>query len=291
MALNATYDNQDDIPEQYRDLYTERDGKWELTGITGFKTQADIDRINEGLSKERAEHKETKEKLKVFVNANVDVEQYEKDQTELVELRAKVEAGAGEGFDQDKFDEAVAKLAEAKTVTATAPINRENERLTAENEELRTANDGHVQRETTRTISDAVRTAATTSKVIDTAMDDVLMLGERVFAIQEDGTVLTRDEVGCTPGIAPDIWLSEMQERRPHWWPTSTGGGANGSGGGNGFSNNPFSATHWNLTEQGKIVRDDAGKAERMAKAAGTSVGGPRPVAPNATPLGTQPQG
>ena len=43
MALQATHDKLDDIPEAYRDLYTERDGKYELTGIAGIKTAADVE--------------------------------------------------------------------------------------------------------------------------------------------------------------------------------------------------------------------------------------------------------
>lgn len=277
MALNASYDKQDDIPEQHRDLFTERDGKWELTGITGVKTQSDVDRVQAALEKERKEHKEAREKLKTF--AKVDLEQIEKDQTELSELRVKIEAGAGDGFDEAKFNEAVEKVATARVATQTAPLRRELDKMTEERDGLVATNKEFQTKETNRTISDAVRRAATGIKVVDTAIEDVLMLGERVFEVQDDGSVVTRDGVGATPGIAPDIWLSEMQERRPHWWPASTGGGANGSGAGSGFPSNPFSSEHWNLTLQGKAVQEDTSRADRMAKAAGTTVGGPRPVA------------
>jgi hypothetical protein len=112
-------------------------------------------------------------------------------------------------------------------------------------------------------------------------MDDVLMLGERVFEVTDDGAVVTRDGVGVTPGIAADIWLSEMQDKRPHWWPASTGGGANGGSGNNNFAKNPFSREHWNLTEQGQAIRTDRAKADRMAQAAGTKIGaGLPPAAP-----------
>lgn len=277
MALNTSYDTQEDIPEVHRELFTERDGKWELTGVTGMKTQADIDRVQTGLTKERSDHKETKVKLKAF--EDVDLEQITKDQTELTELRAKIEAGAGGNFDQEKFDEAVDKLATARTATATAPLTRDLTKMTDERDTLVEENAEFKTRETNRTISDAVRQAATGIKVIDTAVDDVLLLGERIFEVQEDGTVLTKDNVGVTPGIAPDIWLAEMQEKRPHWWPTSQGGGAPGSGGGTGFAENPWTTEHWNLTKQGQQVRLDGTKAETMAKAAGTTIGGPRPAA------------
>lgn len=281
MALKAIYENQDDIPEQYRDLYSERNGQWELTGIEGVKTQADVDRVQEALNKERKDHKETKDKLKTF--DEIDPEQIEKDQQELTELRAKVEAGAGEGFDEEKFNEAVEKVAAARVKTATAPLERDLEKTQKERDELKASNEEFQQKETMRTIGDAVRKAAGNAKVVDSAMDDILMLGERVFEVTEDGTVVAKDGVGVTPGIAPDIWLSEMQDKRPHWWPTSTGGGAGGGQGGGGFANNPFSREHWNLTEQGKLVKEDSAKAERMAKAAGTQVGGGMPPAKKAS--------
>lgn len=276
MALKAIYDSKEDIPEQFQELYTERDGKFELTGIEGIKTQADVDRVQEALRKEKNDHKDTKDKLKTF--EEVDLEQVKKDQDELTELRAKIEAGAGEGFDQEKFDEAVDKLANARVATAKAPLEKDLEKVTKERDELKDQNDQYAHKETVRTITDAVRRAAGESKVIDSAMDDIIMLGERVFEITEDGKVVTRDEVGVTPGIAPDIWLAEMQDKRPHWWPMSQGGGGKGGNGAGGFANNPWSHEHWNMTAQGKMVREDRDKADRMAQAAGTKVGGTRPA-------------
>lgn len=274
MALKTTYDDQNDIPEQYRDLYAERDGKWELTGIEGVKTQADIDRLNESLRKEREDHKKTKDRLKVWGDLDHDEVHKKLDQYEELKLKAEQHPN------KDDIEAQVNKLAEAKVVTATAPLERELKELRqAVVEKDATINDFQAK-ETSRTISDAVRKAATEGKVVASAMDDILLLGERVFEVQEDGSVLTKDSVGVTPGVAPDIWLGEMQERRPHWWPASQGAGGRGSGGGEGFSNNPFSHDHWNLTEQGKEYKTNPKRAEQMAKAAGTTIGGPRPVAP-----------
>ena len=276
MPLKAIYDKQEDIPEQFRELYTERNGKWELTQVEGIKTQADIDRVQEALNKERNDHRDVKDKLKVW--GDMDHEQIVKDLDELDDLRAKIEAGAGDKFDEDKFNEAVEKRANAMVKTATAPLERDLEKISAERDELKLSNEDYAKKETTRTITDAMRKAASGSKVVESAMDDILMYGERIFEITEDGAVVTRDNVGVTPGIAPDIWLSEMQDKRPHWWPASQGGGAGGGKGGNAFSNNPFSNEHWSLTEQGKLLKEDRPRAERMAQAAGTTIGGPRPA-------------
>jgi len=46
MGLEAIHKTLEEIPEQYRDLYSERNGQFELTGISGVKTQADVDRLS-----------------------------------------------------------------------------------------------------------------------------------------------------------------------------------------------------------------------------------------------------
>ena len=111
------------------------------------------------------------------------------------------------------------------------------------------------------------------------ALDDALLLGERVFEVTEDGKVLTRDNVGTTPGIDPKTWLNDLREKRRHWWPGSVGGNARGAGGGGGASgDNPWSYEGWNMTKQGQFLKEHGSeKAERMAKAAGTTVGGKKP--------------
>ena len=102
------------------------------------------------------------------------------------------------------------------------------------------------------------------------------MLGERVFEVREDdGAVVTRDNVGVTPGIKATDWLAEIQPTRAHWWAQSSGGGAGGGGGNGGsFGKNPWSKDNWSLTEQGKVATEKGMEtAERMAKAVGSTIG------------------
>ena len=277
MALRVIYENRDDIPEQFIELFTERDGKWELTEIEGVKSQADVDRLQDALQKERNDHKETKDKLKPF--DGIDPEQVRKDQGEITELRAKIEAverGDGDEKFQERFDAAVAKVVDAKVKSAVTPLEQELNQTKEERDNYKSENDVFQKRDISRTIGDAVRGAAGTAKVVPSAMDDILLLGERVFEVLDD-TVVVKDNVGFTPGIAPDIWITEMKEKRPHWWPASTGGGA-GGGDQPGGGPNPFSRQNWNLTDQGRIVRENPEKANRLAKHAGTTVGGTKPV-------------
>ncbi len=282
MALELSYDKKEDVPEAHAELYTEadnaaKDGKvWTLTGINGLVTKVDVDKLNVALGKERTDHKATKEKVKVW--GDMDQEKVVKDLAELTELRAAADAGTDAKGDKEKFEVGVKAAAEARIVAAKVTSDREIADLKKIGVEQTDTITGYKNADTVRTIGDDVLKACISSKVIESARPDVLMNAERVFEINDEGLVLTRDQVGVTPGIAAEIWLSEMQEKRPHWWPTSTGGGAGGNKGDGGFDKNPWSNEHWNLTNQAAAIRENKGKAERMAAAAGTSIGAPRPV-------------
>ncbi len=282
MALKAIYEKQEDIPTEYADLYSERNGKWELTGIEGIKTDADVARVQDALTKERSDHKETKTKLAVWGDLKHDEVLTATEQ--LVEANATIDTlKASAKNDKGQPDEeAIQKLVDAKIATIVAPVQRELDAQKKSNGELTEENTGFKSQNTLRTITDSVRKAATAEKVVTSAMGDIELLAERVFEVIDDGSVVTRDGVGVTPGIPAETWLGEMKEKRAHWWPANVGGGAGGGGGPGGFSENPFTAEHWNMTKQGEAVTADRDKADRMAKAAGTSIGGVKPPAKKA---------
>lgn len=266
MALEAIHKAIEDIPEQYRDLYSERNGQFELTGIAGVKTTADVDRLTVALSKERDEHKTTKTKFQVW--GDLDYEETVTKLDRIPELEAAAKDG---GIDEEKMNE----LVEGRIKTRFAPLERENLQLKAANDELTGTIADFTAKETKRTIHDSVRAACIETKVLDTAQEDALFLAERMFEVREDdGEVVTRSDVGVTPGIRAQDWLTEMQQKRPHWWPASQGGGAGGGGGGGPAGDNPWSATNWNLTAQGLYVKEHGlEKATAAAKAMGSQIG------------------
>jgi len=45
MALKIIEENLDAVDAVYHSLYTEKDGKFQLTGVEGMKTDADIQRL------------------------------------------------------------------------------------------------------------------------------------------------------------------------------------------------------------------------------------------------------
>lgn len=265
--LEMSYASESEIPSEYAALFSQQGSKWVLTGINGVKTQADVDRLQESLRKEREDHKAAKTALAAFNGLSAD------EVLEKLDRIAELEAAAGGKLDETKINEIV----EARIKAKIAPIERERDKLKAEVLER----DGRVAeltaKEKTRIIHDHIRKAAGSSKMRETAIEDALMLGERILDVDESGNVSTKDNVGVTPGLSAEVWLTELQDKRPHWWPESSGAGAKGGNGGGGGTN-PFSAEHWNMTEQGRVYKENPAKAEQLARSAGTKVGGPRPA-------------
>lgn len=277
MALKAIYENQDDIPESienFRELFVEKNGKWELSGIAGVQTAANVQRLEVGLRKERDDHKATKVKLEAWGGMD-----HAETMTKLDRI-PELELAADGKLDDAKVEEIAQRRADAMNTAKMAPLQRDLAKLTKERDDFGATVLEYRGKETRRSIHDATRKALTASKAIPEAHEDAMMLAERVFEITEEGIVQTRDGVGVTPGLDATAWLSEIQEKRPHWWPTSQGGGARGSaGGGTSFGKNPFTAEHWNATEQGKIISSKGMEvASRMAAAAGVTVGAAQPA-------------
>ena len=264
MSLKVVVDTLDNVDEKFHELYTERDGKFHLTGVEGLKTQEDINRLQTSLNKERADHKALKDRVKLLGDRKI-----EDVITELDRI-PELEAASKDGKNVDE-------LVEAKIKTRLSPIERERDKLKEELAQKEATIADYSAKDRTRKIHDSVREAISKQQGFQsTAIEDALFMAERVFEIDEQGNVIAKENVGVTPGVNPLVWLQEIQTTRPHWWGPSMGGGAAGGKGGSGTAN-PWSAANWNLTEQGRILRENRSQAEQMAKSAGTTIGGPKP--------------
>lgn len=282
-TLKLQYDSEDDIDEAFRPLFTEKDGKFNFTGIAGLKTKADIDKVNVGIKKEREVSEGLKTKLRLFGDGTVGVDSTLEDWRNLhsgiagkLDTIPELEAAAKGNMNKDEIEEAVTR----RLTTKMGPIERENATLKATNAEQATTIDGFNKADVSRSIGKAIHKELVDAKVRPEAFDDAMRLATSVFEIRaDDSEIVTRDNVGFPPGLDPKTWLTDLQESRRHWWPESVGGGAGGSKTSASFGKNPFSHEHWSLTEQGRAVRENPKRADQMRKSAGVEIGGGRPKA------------
>ena len=283
-TLKVTYDKQEDIPEGFADLYRERNDKWELKpdAIEGIKTQADVDRVNEALRKEKGEHKVAKEKLAKF--GEIDPETLPATLEEAAENKARIDTLTKEGkIDETKVQERI----DAGIARALGPVQREKTQLQRELDNTKKTlgeKDGEIgslkSERVKNKIEGSLRDAAIGAKVLPTAIDDAVQISSNLFEITEDGRIVTKDNVGVTPGIEPKDYFKDAQEKKPHWWPASQGGGAQGGRGGGQGAPNPWAAGNWNITAQGAYVKQHGeAKAAEAAKAAGVTLGATKPAA------------
>lgn len=279
--LKTIYEKKEDIPEGYGELFIERNGKFELTGIEGVKTQADVERVSEALRKEKADHKVTKDSLGKF--GELDPAKVPAQLEELEEVKAQLATATKDG----KVDEgAVQERIEAAVNRAVGPLQRDKtaleKQLLAKDKVIleKDAEVGSLQGNIKRSkIEGVLRDNAIASKVLGTAIDDAVMVGITMFE-EIEGRYVTKDGVGVTPGLEPKEWYKDMQERRPHWWPASVGGGSRGGGAPLGRNvDNPWSPAGWNLTKQGAYIRQHGeAKAGEAAASVGSHIGATKPT-------------
>lgn len=281
MALNYTYPKdkfETEVEEGFRSLYTERDGNFVLSGITGVKPLADFERIQGALTNEKEAHKKTKDRFRPLTFNGLSIVETNDDDLKKVieafdhydEIKTKAESNGQVG------EEKIAGMVEQRLAAKLAPVEREKKKLT---DDLNAAKEQIIQFEAEkrqRTIHDAIRAAITETKVgkfEPTAIDDALMLGERVFTIDDAGNVVTKDQVGFMPGVNPNEWLIEVAEKRPHWFGETVGGDAKGGRRTVSLPDNPWHANNWNKTAQGQFIAlHGEDKAKQAAAAVGSTI-------------------
>ena len=268
VKLKTVYEKQEDVPEGYGELYTEKNGKFELTNIEGVKTQADIDRMNVALLKERTDHKAVRDKLQLF--GDVDPTTLPALNEELAEAKARLDTLTAEGkLDEGKVEAQIS----AAVNRAVGPVGREKDSLA---KQLEVAKKSVVEKEAEiGKLNENIR-----QEHVRLSLRDAVIAAQVLPTAIADAVLVTKSDNGMTPGLDPKEWAKDMKEKRPHWWPLSQGGGAQGGKGG-GVSNkdNPWSAEAWNLTAQGKYIRDNGEeKGAALAARANSKIGAVRPT-------------
>lgn len=281
--LTTIYDDLDSIPESvsFRDLFTKNgDGRYELTGIAGLRTPADVSRIKASLEAEKAEHKETKKKLAKWLELGGELEEV----TQKLDRFEELEAASGDKLDDAKIAELAEKRAASIIKTRLAPVERENRRLKEELTESKSLEQSMRQKVDRRELEDVLLPLMADMKVLDEHRSDALMYAHDHFEKSEDGWFVRDGVANVTAGSTPKDWLSEMVARRPRWLPDNESGGARGAEagrrGGLAGKSNPWSHEGWNVDAQSRFYREHGQEAAaEAAKAAGSALGAALPPA------------
>ncbi len=278
MAIKAIYDTEAEVPEALKPYFSEKGGKWELTGVTGMKTQADVDRVLTAQRKERDDRIAAEKKLKAF--DGLDAEAVPGQLLELEALKAEKDAG---GFTGGVDDPAVQKVIDQRVAMQVTPLERERDKLMKKNGELAEQHGASEKRYVDMRIENEVRAVSEKSGVQAGAIDDVNMYARSTFELIDTGdgkmSVVTKSGIdGVPPGQAPADWLTDRKTGgKAHWWPPTIGGGA-GGGNGEGGGSNPFKVAKGekpNQTKIGAYVNEHGiEKATEAAKAAGCAISG-----------------
>jgi len=206
MKLALSYESMSAVPDEFKEAFTEQDGKAVLTKSIEVKTEADVQAVQTAKDHVKTELAEAKAKLKDL--DGVDKTKFADMQNELDILRAKAKEG---GSDEETIN-AIVK----------AKLERATEQMTAENSTLKEQLEKE-QGFRFNTELESNLTKELANKVDSSFTGDSLALLKGTFKREANGEYLTADGLGIGDAV------SKFVEGRPHFAPRNNGGSALGS--------------------------------------------------------------
>lgn len=263
--LAYQYDTQDKIPEAFRSLYTERDGKFELTEVDGIRTQGDFDRFEGALRKRLSD---ATAKLDSLTGA----QHLTKDDIRSVVADAVKALVPGSNKDGKGGDDS----------QAIHDLTRRMSALETENKTLKSTNEQLVGKTNATALETQIMRGALAAGVETSVADMVVRLTKDDFELDANGNAVvkvTPSVKGVMPNAKPEEYYKAIATDAAfkRFWPASTGagaGGSNGQGGGaaDTSAGNPFSKAGWNKTLQAQLVKSNPTEATRLASVCGVTV-------------------
>lgn len=251
MKLELSYGSMSAVPDEFKDAFTEQDGKAVLSKSIEVKTEADVKAVLDAKEHVKTELADAKEKLKAF--DNVDPAKFKEYENELDILRAKVKEG---GTDEETIN----AIVQAKLERATEQMTAENSELKAKLEEEQGFRFNTERKEL---LSNALK-----DKVDPAFVGDVLDLLSGKIERGANGEWMTTESSGYDKGLGVDDLVTKFVSEKTHFAPRNSGGNAVG-GARQSTSNNPFSKEGWNVTEQHNLYNNDPAKAQQLKESAG----------------------
>lgn len=256
-TLEASYDSLDKVPSQFASLYTEKDGKFVIQ-VNGLVAQENVQRLESALRKERSDHKGTKEKFSALSALDITPDEI------ITRLDEYDVLKAGEGAKSGKFTE---EEVNARIKAALAPVERNLAAITAERDTLTSSVAEYKEKDTRHNIREQISKLREKVGLRSVAQDDVYRFVREVCEINEQGELVTKENCGVSPYLSLESLLKDCVNDRPHWYESTSGGGATGGKGASG-ANNPWSESNWNITEQARLIQSNPEQAQALANSA-----------------------
>ena len=269
MTLVAVYNNESDIPETLKQEYKEKDGKWYLDLDDSIRIHTTIAPLQNTLTTLKAE--------KATLSSKVNT------------LTAKIQ-GLPDDFDPAKYQDIVTELEALKKDPNRDKNTEEKLQQAREQYEQRIRNieASSVTKLAEKDAEIAKRDGVITKLVVDDGLTKSLVdvgVGKEFLKasgamLKSSVKVVVNEDTGeYSPVVETDLGEVPLTQFVENWSKSDegkpfiknpAGGGAGGSGDkSKGNEINPWKAESRNLTEQGKILKEDRVKAERLMKAAG----------------------
>lgn len=194
-----------------------------------------------------AEKKKIQERLAQFS----DIDDPEKAKEALNFIKQSTEA-------QMIKDGRIDELIQMKTATFRADMEAQINDLKKQVDETGKQAGDYQSRYERKIVEDHLRAVAKKNGVLDSAIEDILMRGSRVFSLNNaNNEVEARDHEGKLVKdkkddtiLTSEKWVLNLREVAPHYWPPSKGGGFGGPGSGN---NDDLQARLADLASRGKM--------------------------------------
>lgn len=240
------------------------------------KLQSEIESLNEEKQRILAHQQklldETKQAKEHLKQAKEQLKQFDGLDAEKIKTMMKAFDSSEEArlLAEGKFDDVINKRLERVNLDYNQKIENLSKQVDSEKEIA----DKYRSRYDSKMIEISVRSAAEKAGVIPSAIDDVISRSTGIFSIGDGDEIEARDKngnlrtVGNKP-LTPDLFVADLKEKAPHFWPSSQGTGAQGKSQ-FGVKKNPFDKNggHYNLTEQAKLMKSNKDLAMKLKQAA-----------------------
>jgi hypothetical protein len=224
MSLKREISSLEDVAENLRSLYVQKDGKYvlDLDGDGG----ADPGKMKAALDKERRDREALQKTLNDLKSKLGDTDPAKA--REALQQLQELEEKALIGDLPPNIQAAVDKIVEARVQRQSAEFKTREDSLNGENGTLKTKLEELL-------IDNAIRSEAVKAKVVGTAVEDAVLLGKATFKLNKEGVPVPMEADGktirysakdATKPMSMEEWLADRAKDRAHWFEPSGGGGA-----------------------------------------------------------------